>query len=646
MEYKFSGKNLNECLDKATHNLSIKNKDINYKIINEEKNFLGMIKKCTIEVTVDDVNELKEETKKVIEEEPNLKNKSSNTIRVTKDSIVIDGEMVELEVFCDPDIKLSIVNQPIQNGQKISSVDVINYNAEIKESQRIIEVKASPMEAKISTKYKSEYLVKPECKIEDGRLKIKKTLEEGSKGKLFSQQEIIGELKEKKVVFGIIPEMLKKATIEYNVKDLVIAKALKSVDDEDDRIEFHFEGTKRLVEEDSMQSVDYRNMYSTANVSAGDILAELIVGKVGSEGKDVYGNILPKKEKKVLTIKAGQGCKIENESVIAIIDGQPTVKNGLFFVHKVLQRTSDVDLKSGNINFTGDVKITGNIRTGMKVESGNSLEVSGNVDEATIISQGEAKIQGSIINSKVTIGSKDLSKQNYIEALEQFKEDIMNLTESVEALKSKPKLADAGEGQLIKGLMETKFKSLHTKAFMVLNFVSGEYGDQIKAFIREKLIGAGPLKIKYSSELYDLVKAVEKELIPLKEEQYIPVDLYFPYCQDSDVESTGNIYITGKGQYTSKIIAKGDIIFLLDRAVSRGGQLVSGGKIVGKVLGSNSGVETVLKVPKDGKITADIAYQNTVLWFGNSKYVFETASKQVNAFVNYEGEIQVDKFVL
>lgn len=646
MEYKFSGKNLNECLDKATHNLSIKNKDINYKIINEEKNFLGMIKKCTIEVTVDDVNELKEETKKVIEEEPNLKNKSSNTIRVTKDSIVIDGEMVELEVFCDPDIKLSIVNQPIQNGQKISSVDVINYNAEIKESQRIIEVKASPMEAKISTKYKSEYLVKPECKIEDGRLKIKKTLEEGSKGKLFSQQEIIGELKEKKVVFGIIPEMLKKATTEYNVKDLVIAKALKPVDDEDDRIEFHFEGTKRLVEEDSMQSVDYRNMYSTANVSAGDILAELIVGKVGSEGKDVYGNILPKKEKKVLTIKAGQGCKIENESVIAIIDGQPTVKNGLFFVHKVLQRTSDVDLKSGNINFTGDVKITGNIRTGMKVESGNSLEVSGNVDEATIISQGEAKIQGSIINSKVTIGSKDLSKQNYIEALEQFKEDIMNLTESVEALKSKPKLADAGEGQLIKGLMETKFKSLHTKAFMVLNFVSGEYGDQIKAFIREKLIGAGPLKIKYSSELYDLVKAVEKELIPLKEEQYIPVDLYFPYCQDSDVESTGNIYITGKGQYTSKIIAKGDIIFLLDRAVSRGGQLVSGGKIVGKVLGSNSGVETVLKVPKDGKITADIAYQNTVLWFGNSKYVFETASKQVNAFVNYEGEIQVDKFVL
>ena len=642
MEYKFSGKNLNECLDKATHNLSIKNKDINYKIVNEEKNFLGMVKKCTIEVTVDDAKEPKEEPK----EEPNLKKKNSNTIKVTKDSIVIGGEMVELEVFCDPEIKLSIVNQPVQNGQKISSVDVINYKAEIKESQRILEVKASPMEARISTKYKSEYIVKPECKIEDGRLKIKKVFEEGSKGKLFSEQEIIGELKEKNVVFGIIPEVLKKATTEYNVKDLVIAKALKPVDDEDDRIDFHFEGTKRLVEEDSMQSVDYRNMYSTANVSAGDILAELIVGKGGSEGKDVYGNILQKKEKKALTIKAGQGCKIEDGSVIAIIDGQPTVKNGLFFVHKVLQRTADVDLKSGNISFTGDVKITGNIRTGMKVESGNSLEVSGNVDEATIISQGEAKIQGSIINSKVIIGSKDLSKQNYIEALEQFKEDIMQLTESVEALRSKPKLADTGEGQLIKGLMETKFKSLHTKAFMVLNFVSGEYGDQIKAFIREKLIGAGPLKIKYSSELYDLVKAVEKELIPLKEEQYIPVDLYFPYCQDSDVESTGNIYITGKGQYTSKIIAKGDIIFLLDRAVSRGGQLVSGGKIVGKVLGSNSGVETVLKVPKDGTITADIAYQNTVLWFGNSKYVFETASKQVNAFVNYEGEIQVDKFVL
>lgn len=650
MEYKFSGKNLKECITKAESEFSKDIKELKYKIIKEEKGFLGRDKVCEIIVTTKDEEEkndinLKEEVKEEVKEEI-INDEDSKNIEVTDDTIIINQENLVCEIYFDPDIRIMVNDKKIQNGEKISSKDKITYECSKKEASRTLNIKATQMEARISIKYIPSLVPKLSCRIVNGNLRIKKRMVEDKKPPLYTRDELIEALKEKNIVFGYDEEGLRKATTEYTIENEIIAKGIRVIDDEDDTIEMYFEGTKRNVSEESKEDVDYRNMYSVSNVCVGDTLAELKIGNMGNDGTDIYGKSIAKKLKKVLTIQSGQGCRIEDNKVIAIMDGQPSVKNGMFFVHKVLQKTSDVDLKTGNIKFTGDVKINGSVRTGMTVDAGNSLEISGSIEESTIIAQGETRLNGSLINSKAIIGSKDLSKQNYMEALEVFTSDILELIKSLEELKGKQSLSNTSDGQLVKVLMETKFKSLQKKAFMVLNFKGEINGEKIGNFIRHKIIGAGPLKIKFTSELYELVQWLQEEVVPLKEELFIPVDIYLTYCQDSNIECTGSIYITGKGQYTSELNAKMDIIFKYDKAVSRGGTLIANRNIEAKVIGSPSGVATTLKVPKTGNIKADIAYHNTIFWFGDLKYVLEVPSKQINAFVNYEGEIVVEKFIL
>ena len=180
----------------------------------------------------------------------------------------------------------------------------------------------------------------------------------------------------------------------------------------------------------------------------------------------------------------------------------------------------------------------------------------------------------------------------------------------------------------------------------VLKHSGDENFDKIKSVIKTKLLGLGPLSIKFANDLYDLKEWLEKEIEPLKENLFIPVDVYINYVQDSEIKTTGNVIIEGKGQYTSTITSFGDIIFVKDNAVCRGGELVARGNIKAKTLGSTAGISTILKGTKDSVITADLAYNNTVFYFDERRYVLEVPSKDVKAYLDEKGEIVVEKFVL
>ena len=54
----------------------------------------------------------------------------------------------------------------------------------------------------------------------------------------------------------------------------------------------------------------------------------------------------------------------------------------------------------------------------------------------------------------------------------------------------------------------------------------------------------------------------------------------------------------------------------------------------------------MLKVPKKGRIIAEVAYNNTVFCFGEKQMMLEISSKNVEAYLDKTGEITIDKFVL
>ena len=217
-------------------------------------------------------------------------------------------------------------------------------------------------------------------------------------------------------------------------------------------------------------------------------------------------------------MQAKDGCIIDGNKVIATTEGRPTVKNGIFYVNKIFEATHDVDMKSGNISFIGDVKIAGSVKDGMMVEAGNGIDIGGNVENAKIIAQGEVHIKGNCLNANILVGAKDFSVQLYLNELTELKESLEELMNSYEDINKRNLLgADRSVGEIIKVLLETKFKDIQKKSMMILvnSEATTENGDKIKRILRAKLIGSGPLSIKYSSELYELINCIDIEIKPL-----------------------------------------------------------------------------------------------------------------------------------
>ena len=168
----------------------------------------------------------------------------------------------------------------------------------------------------------------------------------------------------------------------------------------------------------------------------------------------------------------------------------------------------------------------------------------------------------------------------------------------------------------------------------------------VTTFIIKKLIGRGPLKIKDISELSEMQQIIKDEIEDIEQLIITPTSIQVDYSQGSNISASGDIIITGKGQYVSDICAVNNIEFTMPGAVCRGGTLKAGSEIKLRTVGSIAGVSTILKVPSNGRITADIAYNNTVFCFGEKKLLLEVSGKNVEAYMDKSGEIIIDKFIL
>lgn len=646
MDYNYSGKSLEECLEQAEKELSIKKNEINYEITKEEKSFL----KKKYEIIVHVPNGNNDENSKDEANISKIEEVENSEVKIEANKVIINTkESLELEF--QSGTKVFVNNVEVNNLQKVTSEDDITFQCEkvngIREMR--ISIDGDKMKANISLQYLPEQIITLSCRKVGNRIKLIQDRTPGQLPPFYSTQEIIQALKDKGVVFGILLEKLDEIISQREVKDVIIAEGIPVENDIDDVLDVKFESTKRNIREDSMERIDYRNLYSITNVQKGDVLAELIHGKEGHNGKNLFGLEIKKKTKKTLKLQANEGCIVEGDKVVATTEGRPTIKSGVFYVNRIFEISQDVDMKSGNINFVGDVKIAGSVREGMQVEAGNLVEIVGNVEMAKVIAQGETHIKGNCITANILVGSKDYLVQQYLTELQDIKEELESLMNSYEEISQRNLLGNnRSTGEIIKVLLETKYKDLQKKSMMILvnNQSSLVNGQNIKRCIRSKIIGSGPLSIKYSSELYELIKEIEIEIEPLASKLMIPVDIYLNYCQDSTIKATGDIIITGKGQYICNLSARGSIIFEQPGAISRGGVLVAGKDIKAKTIGSAAGVANKLIVPRNGIITADIAYQNSIFSFEERSYTLEVASKELRAYLDDKGEIVVDKFVL
>ncbi|AAO36269.1 conserved protein [Clostridium tetani E88] len=508
------------------------------------------------------------------------------------------------------------------------------------------------IEAFASVYYEPEIIYELKDSEENNELILEKVSKYSKMPPKYTVEEIKEQLSKGGIICGIIEENLQNV-IEKSCDNVLIAKGVRPIHEKDDVIEYRFNVDERekKLEEDAMGNVDFKSIGTVEAVKKGDILAIRHSSKPGRDGVDVKGKLLKHKLGKKIRIRAGNGCQLSGEKIIASIEGKPYVKNNAFYVYRMYEVRSDVDLTTGNIEFIGDVLVYGNVKEGMEVNAGNSITINKNVERSKIEGKGNITIKGSILSSDILGGGQDVTK---IKAIDNSKALINLLREIIESTKEVKRLdlygKDKKDGEIIRILMERKYKTLPRTCLNIIRDITVCGKDQeegkIILAVKNKLIGLAPLNIKNYRELEDIIKLLEERVVKLEKELTIPIDVIIDYCQDSNISSSGNVYITGKGEYISNIVSNNSIYFTSEKGLARGGQIKAKKEIRCKTVGSISGVTTKLIVGDKGEIWADIAYQNTVFKVGTKEYLLEMPSKDIHVYLDKNGDIIADKLLL
>lgn len=653
MNLLFYGKDVNDCLRQASKELNISIENINYKVLKTS----GFFNRTTeIKVTLNNFNTISKEIPT-----SNMTNVDSKSdvnidfecgIKVENEKIILisspnnnqkftikscDGINLKInDVLCNPNIPYPVYEN-----------DVLIYTPSIMDSHRKMDVRIS--EDKMSAFAVIEYIPEYTYILNDTPISKNLILNASKKTGAYPKKYTPNDLKEAlsnlKIKNGILENVFHQVCEGTLGKEILVASGTPKEDDTEDEIKILFNQEKNKFDINSNEKIDFRNLNNLSSVKKGDTLAIKIPGILGKNGSDIFGSLIPKKTLRSKPFKAIKGCTLSENKIIALISGRPSEQNGSFIVNEIYA-VNDVDLNTGNINFLGDIEVNNSINDGMTVHSKGRILVRKNVTFATVSANGPISIMGSVINSNILAGGYDVERKIYLENLNRFHYDLTELINAIELLLYKSPERNIGE--LINILIDKRFNNITKLCMNILSFniSAGIQKSEILDFIRNKMMRLNTFNIKSIDELKYFKKSVQDEIETTNNSLEIPIDITLCYCQNSNIISTGSIYITGKGQYTSKIKAFNTIEFTQEKAVARGGTLNARKYIKLKKVGSEAGVITTLQVEPDGIITADIAYHNTVFCFGNRKKFLENSGKNIKAFMNKDNEIIIEKFVL
>jgi uncharacterized protein (DUF342 family) len=653
-EKKYKSSSLEECIKEACSELGIEKDELQYEIIEEKKRIF----KRSVSILVKTVDDHAEDLRKdnIIKNEETYSEKHG-TIRIEDGKIIVkdpveDGESAIL--IPSSKVKLIVDGQEKEINTFITSAnDIKTIIEEQPKAERSIKISISSnnMEAYITMTYKGKKKYKLKDMEESRNVTLSVTEVDVEYPPVYTKAEIIDVLKEKKVLYGILEDNLENCLSLEGVEHLLIAKGKEVINGTDDVLDFKFEvNTVKPFSEDDKGTVDFKSIGFVDSVEKGFILAIKKPGNEGEDGIDIYGNKIKRKIGKRITLNIGDGCLVQDENiVISEKSGKPNFLSNKFSVVDVHEISSDVNMTTGNITFKGDIVIHGDIKEGMLVESGNNVSVLKNMENSKINAKGNVTVLQNVIFSTILAGGEDVLKLEELDMYTSLNENIISLIEAVKQVKNYNLLGEGiSYGEIVKALMENKFKKIPNNCIDILrdSHNGGNEFINIKNVLKEKLIGLGPLQIKGLNELSDINSLLTESINEIKANLAVPVSVSIGYLQDSTVQSSGNVIISGKGQYVSKIIAKNYVRFLKPTSIARGGLIKADDEVKCGTIGSLGGVSTKIVVAEKGNIYSEIVYQNTVFIIGNREYVFEEPCKEVHAYLDQSGDIVVDKLLL
>jgi len=201
-------------------------------------------------------------------------------------------------------------------------------------------------------------------------------------------EDLMEALAEKGVAFGIETQVLQTLCRRptYN-NAFVVARGKAPKVGADGFLKYLVHTTRELrpkINPDG--TADFKDLGFIQNVLKDQPLCEIHAPQKGADGRNVLDEVLEGIFGKEPPSPMGANTVISEDGtmLLAAVDGNVEVKNGVISIVEVLKIAGNIDNSTGDIKFTGDVIISGDVVSGFKVQSGGSIQVRGSVEGATL----------------------------------------------------------------------------------------------------------------------------------------------------------------------------------------------------------------------------------------------------------------------
>jgi len=455
----------------------------------------------------------------------------------------------------------------------------------------------------------------------------------------------------KGVFVGVDQEAVAALVADPGGVPRVVARGTPPEPGQDAWIELKFHEKKGPpVPDADVQKVDWRELSYIPTVEAGEELAVKHPLVLGRPGQSVTGQELEPPVPKDIELTAGEGCEvIDGLRAVATRSGRPAAARGRIDVLPILVQEDGVNLKSGNIKFSGDVVVKGNVEDTMSVQAGGNIEVFGNATHVSLSAGGQIRVRQNLIGGVARaggVGVVHLRQEENWEALAKGLEECATaLTQIARHPEFGPAAAQQGWGRVLQRLLDTKYRFLPER----VRDLSAAYrevggilaGDVEKALeqLRSRLCGRGALAVTGVGEVWGLVRLTRGLVAGFAEQRGEGLSFEARYVQGARVEASGDIIISGQGCYQAYLFAGRSVRVRGRPGVVRGGVVQARERISANEAGSAAGSPTLLKVEARGVIEVGTVHPNVTLQVGTARHKFDVSDGGISAHLDKEGKL-------
>ncbi|MBW7573371.1 FapA family protein [Caproiciproducens faecalis] len=264
------------------------------------------------------------------------------------------------------------------NGMKVNSGST-NEAGQLVENQ-VPEEQPPQFDVRVSTDNMAAYLrIKP-----------------AYSGQKITYDDVSAALTQQGITYGICEEQISLFCREGKFySEMICAKGIRPVDGTDGFLEYFFDRNVEFKpKERDDGTVDFRDLGIVKNVKKDDVLCKITPPQDGTDGTDVFGNVVPFMAGRFPTMPTGSNTVVSEDGLVltAGVDGCIEHTKSTVSVSEVFYVRGDVDSASGNINAIGSVVVQGDVREGFSVKAGKDISIRGMAEGALIEAEGNISI--------------------------------------------------------------------------------------------------------------------------------------------------------------------------------------------------------------------------------------------------------------